>query len=301
MRPTSGMYHSRPTDLVIRCIAVGLENAFELPQEPLRPIASTAKTEVEHHASSGSTVLPEVRLVVLTSALACLHIDWGFIRLNVTSADQFSPHCRDHRDQQLADFEDPAVQRCSADFQTDVSFQNHTLPVQGSVIAILTDDRVNDDAVARQTLLDDPWRQWSRHHSKFLTRPASPFLSFRDQHEVLRRLNIQLGTLFVADHYTVFAAPFAHALIRCARQNPLYARKIRRQLLSARMLAGCPGRMMHPRVLSLRLLDHFTDDGLKFEQFQLCSGELLAARSILLDPHQPQTLFQHTNPQLRVL
>jgi hypothetical protein len=30
-------------------------------------------------------------------------------------------------------------------------------------------------------------------------------------------------------------------------------------------------------------------------------GELFAARSILLDPHQPQTLFQHTNPQLSVL
>jgi hypothetical protein len=28
------MYHSRPTDLVIRCIAVGLENAFERSQEP---------------------------------------------------------------------------------------------------------------------------------------------------------------------------------------------------------------------------------------------------------------------------
>src|SRR5208282_2098764 len=35
MRPTSGMYHSRPTDLVKCCIAVGLENAFELSQEPV--------------------------------------------------------------------------------------------------------------------------------------------------------------------------------------------------------------------------------------------------------------------------
>jgi hypothetical protein len=50
-------------------------------------------------------------LVILSSALACLHIDWGFIRLNVTAADQLSPHRRDHRDQQLADFEDPAVQQ----------------------------------------------------------------------------------------------------------------------------------------------------------------------------------------------
>jgi hypothetical protein len=42
MSPTGGMYHSRPTDLVIRCTAVGLENVFKLSQEPLRPIASTA-------------------------------------------------------------------------------------------------------------------------------------------------------------------------------------------------------------------------------------------------------------------
>ena len=61
--------------------------------------------------------------MVLTSALACLHIDWGFIRLNVTSADQFSPHCRDHRDQQLADFQNPAVQRCAADFQVEVQIR----------------------------------------------------------------------------------------------------------------------------------------------------------------------------------
>src|ERR1017187_9225118 len=159
MSPTSGMYHSRPTDLVIRCIAVGLENAFELSQEPLRPIASATQAEIEYHGSSGATVLPEVRLVVLTSALACRHIDWGFIRLNVTFANQLSPHCRDYRDQQLADFEDPAVQRRAADFQANVSFQNHALPMQGRVIAVFANDRVDDDLITRQAFLDDPWWQ----------------------------------------------------------------------------------------------------------------------------------------------
>ena len=97
--------------------------------------------------------------MVLSSALACLHIDWGFIGLNVSSANQLSPHRGDHRDQQFADFEDPAVQRCAADFQADVPFQNHALPMQGRVIAIFADDRVDDDSVTRQALLDDPWRQ----------------------------------------------------------------------------------------------------------------------------------------------
>ena len=71
------MYHSRPTDLVIRCIAVGLENAFELSQEPLRPIASATQAEIEHYSVSGETVLPEIGLVIFSPALACLHIHWG--------------------------------------------------------------------------------------------------------------------------------------------------------------------------------------------------------------------------------
>ena len=31
--------------------------------------------------------------------------------------------------------------------------------MQGQVIAILADDRLNDDPVTRQALLDDPWRK----------------------------------------------------------------------------------------------------------------------------------------------
>jgi hypothetical protein len=60
---------------------------------------------------------------------------------------------------QLANFQDPAVQRCAADFQAEVPFQNHALPMQGRVIAIFADDRLDDDPVTRQALLDDPWRQ----------------------------------------------------------------------------------------------------------------------------------------------
>jgi hypothetical protein len=58
---------------------------------------------------------------------------------------------------------------------------------------------------------------------------------------------------------------------------------------------------MYWRVLALRLLDHFTDDWLKLEQLHLRLRKFFSARAILLDPHQPQTLFPHSNPQLRVL
>ena len=68
------MYHSRPADLIVGRIAVSLENAFECSQKLLRSIAPTAQTEVEHHASSGSAVLPQIGLMI-SSALACLHIN----------------------------------------------------------------------------------------------------------------------------------------------------------------------------------------------------------------------------------
>jgi len=77
----------------------------------------------------------------------CLYIDWRFIRLDVTPADQLSPHCRDHRDQQFAYSQNPAVQRRSADFQAELPFQYHALPMQRRVVAILADDRVDNDAV----------------------------------------------------------------------------------------------------------------------------------------------------------
>jgi hypothetical protein len=85
--------------------------------------------------------------------------------------------------------------------------------------------------------------------------------------------------------------------MQCARQNPLDARKIRRQFLAARMLAGSFRRSPHRRVLRLHLLDHFTDDGRKLEQLHLCLRKFFSARSIFLDPRQPQSLFQHPNPQ----
>jgi hypothetical protein len=58
---------------------------------------------------------------------------------------------------------------------------------------------------------------------------------------------------------------------------------------------------MRWRVLALGLLGHFTDDRLKLEQLHLRLRKFFSACSILLDPHQPQSLFQYPNPQLRVL
>jgi hypothetical protein len=67
------------------------------------------------------------------------------------------------------------------------------------------------------------------------------------------------------------------------------------------MFTGSLCRTLHGHLLTLRLHYHFTDDGLWFEQLHLRLRKVFAACSILLDPHQSQTLFQHTNLQLRKL
>ena len=58
---------------------------------------------------------------------------------------------------------------------------------------------------------------------------------------------------------------------------------------------------MRGHLLVLRLLDHFTDDRLKLEQLHLRLRKSFSACTILLNPHQPQTLFQYANPQLGAL
>ena len=92
-------------------------------------------------------------------------------------------------------------------------FRDFALPMQRCVIAVFADDRVDDDAVTGQALLDDPWWQWCRDNPEFLTRPASPFLAFRDQHEILRRFHVQLGTVLVA------APPAPYFSIRINRRR----------------------------------------------------------------------------------
>jgi hypothetical protein len=62
------------------------------------------------------------------------------------------------------------------------------------------------------------------------------------------------------------------------------------------MIDGFLGRAMHWRVLAFCLLDHFTDHWRKLEPLHLRLRKFFSARTILLDPHQPQTLFQHMNP-----
>jgi hypothetical protein len=151
-----------------------------------------------------------------------------------------------HGDQQLAHFQDPTVKCRPAEFYTAVPFQHRALSIQRQMIAILADHRVDHDLVTGQTLFNDSWWQRSRDHTLFLARLAGALLTLADQHEVLRRLHIQLGTFLVTDHDRFFPAALTHALLRRALQDPLYTRKVCWQFLPPRMLALCLRRFELP-------------------------------------------------------
>src|ERR1039458_2803815 len=87
MRPASGMHDLRPAHVIVSAIAVGLQNAFELPQEFLRSVAPPPQTEVEHYAASWPAVLPQIRLMVLPPPIVHLYVYRRFIGLNVTAAE----------------------------------------------------------------------------------------------------------------------------------------------------------------------------------------------------------------------
>src|SRR5208283_4296450 len=60
VRPAAGMHHLRPAHVIVSAIAVGLQDAFELPQELLWPVAPPPQAENEYHATSRPAVLPEI-------------------------------------------------------------------------------------------------------------------------------------------------------------------------------------------------------------------------------------------------
>src|SRR5664279_4563852 len=67
VRPASGVDQLRPAHLFIGDIAVGLQNAFELSQELLRPFASAPHAEVKDDSASRPAVLPQIGLMILPS------------------------------------------------------------------------------------------------------------------------------------------------------------------------------------------------------------------------------------------
>jgi len=104
----------------------------------------------------------------------------------------------------------------------------------------------------------------------------------------------------VADDHRLLAASLAGALFRRTGDRSLHARQAGGQLLPPGMFAAplwFRGRRQW-LAPAFRLDFGIAHPGLKIQQLELCVAEFLAAGSVLLDPLQPQLLFQRLDPQL---
>src|ERR1019366_1746832 len=155
----------------------------------------------------------------------------------VSAPDLLAAHDRDQRHQEIADAHHPALDGCAADVDACVAQQDHALTIWRAVIRVFADDRIDDHLIADQALLDDPRRQRCSHHAAFFAPLAGTLLAPGHLHEVRCRLHIQLFAYFVADDRRLPAAAAAYTLLGRAGNHALHARKIRRQRLTARMLA----------------------------------------------------------------
>ena len=59
-------------DLIVGAVAIALEDALEVAQEPLGTLSFPAKPKVKHYHSTWCAVLPKVGLVVFSSAIVHL-------------------------------------------------------------------------------------------------------------------------------------------------------------------------------------------------------------------------------------
>src|ERR1035437_9005596 len=193
----------------------------------------------------------------------------------------------------------PPIQRRPSDFDARLPLQDHTLAVQRQVIAILGHHRVDHHTVAHQALFDDPLRRRGRDHPGFLAALAGALFAFGHHHEVLRRLHVQLFAHVVADDRLDLAASLAGALFRRAGDHSLHAWQDGGQLLPPRMLTALLlfGRRRQRLALALCLDLDVAHPGFQIQQLELRVAELLAARTVLLDPLQSQSLFQYLDLQ----
>ena len=185
----------------------------------------------------------------------------------------------------------------TAQLTHEIALEQRALAIQGKVRRIFVQDRVDDDAIRHQALLDDARCYGRRGHSRVLAAFAGALLALGYLHKVPGRLYVEHLARVVTDHSRFISAALADGLFRRAGHDALHTRQIGGQLLAA---------WMRPALLSVLLLDLFerlalsfgfyfggTYAGLQIQQLQLCVGQRIALRSVLLGALLAQPFFKN--------
>ena len=83
MRPTRCVDDSGSADMIIRSVAIALEDPLEVTQESFGTFSFTTHAKVEDYRCFRPAVLPKVGLVVFSSAIVHLHIHRGLVCLDI--------------------------------------------------------------------------------------------------------------------------------------------------------------------------------------------------------------------------
>jgi hypothetical protein len=121
VRPAPRMHDLGSADMIVGAVAIALEDALEVAQEPLGTLSFPAKPKVKHYHSTWCAVLPKVGLVVFASAVVHLHCHRGFVCLDIIPCEQFLTHRCANRTQQFSHPIDPASQSRSGHFDPGLS------------------------------------------------------------------------------------------------------------------------------------------------------------------------------------
>ena len=91
------MHHLRTTHAIVGCVSICLEKSLEVAEEVQWALAFAAHAEIKNRHAPRLPVLPEISLMVCAAAVVRLHVDRGFIRLDVVAGKQLALHRFGHR------------------------------------------------------------------------------------------------------------------------------------------------------------------------------------------------------------
>src|SRR5215510_14501896 len=86
VRPAAYVDHPRATDFVVGGVGIGLQTPMKVLQKIFGSGSISSHSKVEYRGSAGSSVLPQIRLMMLAAAsLLHLHCHRSLVRLEIVA------------------------------------------------------------------------------------------------------------------------------------------------------------------------------------------------------------------------
>jgi hypothetical protein len=236
-----------------------------------------------------------IGLVVASLSFLALHVDRGFVGLDVSALEQIALKDGSQRKQQFARGRDGRIERAARDFDPVVSLQIGCLPVDRQMGEVFLDEHIDDHSVRELAFLHDlRASRRSRDNPALRAFAAGQFLALDHSHEVAGRFHVENFLFLVADAATLLSTAHAEPLLAFHGNDFLASRQMFGQGVAPGMLALCesfaPGGHLGFLLDFLRM-----HSGFELQEFNLLLAKLLALGPVLLEPLQTEHFPQQAN------